>query len=302
MAKKFTVVGLGEVLWDLLPAGMQLGGAPSNFAYISGLLGDRGIVASRVGNDALGRKAMERLTSFGREGSFVQRDGLHPTGTVDVRLDRRGQPRFTIHEDVAWDFLSWTESWKRLARSADAVCFGTLAQRAPRSRRAIAQFLRITRAVRVFDVNLRQSFYAAEVLRESIGMATIVKMNDDELRVILKLLGVEAREQKLGAMRLLEFGPKLVCVTRGNQGSLLAGERGVVEHRGFSVLVKDTVGSGDAFTAGLVHAYLRGASLEEMSEAANRMGSWVATQEGGTPAIGKKQLREELAALKWNQA
>jgi fructokinase len=233
------------------------------------------------------------LKSLALETTFLQRNGLHPTSTVEVQVDRRGQPRFTIHENVAWDFLSWTESWKRLARKADAVCFGTLAQRAPRSRKAITQFLRSTRGVRVFDVNLRQSFYSTEVLRESIGIATIVKMNDDELRIIQRLLGVEAPQQELAATRLLAFGPKLVCVTRGNQGSLLASARGVVEHRGFSVRVKDTVGSGDAFTAALVHAYLRGASLQEMSEAANRMGSWVATQEGGTPVIGKKRLREE---------
>ena len=298
MGKKFTVVGLGEILWDLLPGGKQLGGAPTNFAYISTLLGDRGVVASRVGNDGLGHKAVERLKILGMDVSCLQRDDLHPTGTVGVRVDRHGQPRFTIHEDVAWDFLSWNSRWKRLAREADAVCFGTLAQRSPRSRATICQFLRNTRAIRVFDVNLRQSFYSAEILRESVRMSTIVKMNHEELPVILKLLGLEPDEDKLAAKRLLRLGPKLVCVTRGNRGSLLVSRRATVEHAGFSVRVVDTVGSGDAFTAALAHEYLRGASLEKMNDAANRMGSWAATQAGGTPMVSKEELRRRLAELR----
>ena len=298
MGKKFTVVGLGEILWDLLPGGKQLGGAPANFAYISTLLGNRGIVASRVGRDDLGSEATERLKILGMEVSYLQRDASHPTGTVRVRVDRLGQPSFTIHENVAWDFLSWDSKWKRLAREADAVCFGTLAQRSQRSRRTITEFLQKTRGMRVFDVNLRQRFYSAEILRESICMATIVKMNHDERPIILKLLGLEPGDDKPAAKQLLQFGPKLVCVTRGKRGSLLVSKRGAVEHRGFSVRVVDTVGSGDAFTAALVHEYLRGASLEKTSDAANRMGSWAATQAGGTPVVAKEELRRRLAELR----
>lgn len=295
------MVGLGETLWDLLPGGRQLGGAPTNFAHISTLLGDRGIVASRIGCDDLGQEAAERLRILGVEISRLQRDPLHRTGTVDVRVDWRGQPRFVIHEDVAWDFLSWTRSWKKLAGETDAVCFGTLAQRSPRSRSTIIGFLRNTQGVRVFDLNLRQNFYSAEVVRKSIGMATIVKMNEAELPIISKLLGIEAREEERAAKRLLDFGPKLVCVTWGNHGSLLVSQRGAVQHPGFRVRVKDTIGAGDAFTAALVHAYLRGASLEAMSDAANRMGSWVASQAGGTPIIAKEDLRRNLALLRRNR-
>lgn len=297
MAKKFTVVGLGEVLWDLLPTGKLLGGAPTNFAYISTLLGDRGIVASRIGSDDLGHEAMERLATLGVETSYLQRDASHPTGTVKVQVDRRGQPRFTILEDVAWDFLRWNQQWKQLARRVDAVCFGSLAQRSPCSRRTITQFLQNTRAIRVFDVNLRQRFFSAAVLRQSIAMATIVKMNQDELPVILRLLNLETSDGKLDAKQLLEFGPRLVCITRGDRGSVLLTRRATAEHPGFFIRVRDTIGAGDAFTAALVHAYLRGASLEEMNEAANRMGSWVASQAGGTPTVGKKELRRELAEL-----
>lgn len=294
MPGKFTVVGLGEVLWDLLPGGRQLGGAPTNFAYISALLGDRGVVASRVGRDDLGREAIERLNTLGVETSYVQRDHSHCTGTVEVRLDRRGQPRFTIHEHVAWDFLTWDESWKRLAREADAVCFGTLAQRSPGSRRTINQFLRNTHGIRVFDVNLRQRFYSAEVLRKSVCMATIVKMNHQELPTVLQWLGLKQGEDKRAAKQLLDFGPRLVCVTRGPRGSFVISQRCAAEHEGLRVRVRDTIGAGDAFTAGLVHEYLRGASLERMNDAANRIGSWVATQAGGTPVIASRELRRRL--------
>lgn len=297
MAKKFTVVGLGELLWDLLPAGKLLGGAPTNFAYISTLLGDWGIVASRVGNDDLGCEAVERLNTIRMDTSYLQRDASHPTGRVGVHLDRGGQPRFVIHEDVAWDFLCWTEKWKQLARQADAVCFGTLAQRSLCSRKTITQFLRNTRAIRVFDVNLRQGFFSEEVLRESIAMATVVKMNQDELPVILKLLKLEPRDDKLDAKRLLDFGPKLICITRGDRGSFLLTRRAAAEHPGFLIRVRDTIGAGDAFTATLVHAYLRGASLEKMNDAANRMGSWVASQTGGTPMVSKQELRRSLKMM-----
>lgn len=298
MRSKFTVVGLGEVLWDLLPGGKQLGGAPTNFAYISTLLGDRGVVASRVGHDALGQEALKRLKTLTVETSYVQLDDSRRTGTVKVQVDQRGQPRFVIDEDVAWDFLSWSRSWKMLAREAEAVCFGTLAQRSLRSRRTISQFLRSTRAVRVFDVNLRQTFYSPEVLRESVSMAMIVKMNHEELPIVLTALGLNPGEDKAAAKQLLNLGPKLVCVTRGRRGSFLISRRTAVEHEGFRMRVKDTIGAGDAFTAALVHEYLRGASLAKMNDAANRMGSWVAAQAGGTPVFAKDEVRKRLAQLK----
>ena len=155
------VVGLGELLWDLLPTGKQLGGAPANFAYITSLLGDEGIPASRLGQDDLGNEAIRRLTQLGLSGGFIQTDATHPTGRVNVELDSAGQPRFEICESVAWDFLEWTPQWQKLATETDAVCFGSLAQRSAQSRSTIRSFLQATRrdAVRVFDVNLRQNFF-----------------------------------------------------------------------------------------------------------------------------------------------
>jgi fructokinase len=291
------VVGLGELLWDLLPTGKQLGGAPANFAYITSLLGDEGIPASRLGQDDLGDQAIRRITELGLPSEFIQKDASHPTGTVKVELDPGGQPRFEICESVAWDFLAWTAQWEKLAAEVDAVCFGSLAQRSPRSRSTIRSFLQATRpdAVRVFDVNLRQSFFTTEVLAESMKRATIVKLNHEELPRIMKLFEQEHRDEESSARHLVEmYGLKLVCITRGNGGSVLATSGDCSMHAGFRVKVADTIGAGDAFTAALVHEYLRGASLERMSEMANRVGAWVASKVGATPIVEPQALKTLL--------
>jgi fructokinase len=283
---KFTTVGLGELLWDVLPDGRQLGGAPANFAYMTSLLGDEGIVASRIGTDDLGAETKQRLVSMRLNTEWVQLDPAHPTGFGKVELDAQGQPNFAFADSVAWDFLEWTPAWQLLAQRADAVCFGSLAQRRPDSCRTIHSFLKAIRpdTVRVFDVNLRPPFYSAEVLSESARDAEIIKLNHDELPIVLRLLGFAFRDEESAARSLLEaFQVKLVCVTRGAKGSLLVTEQAKDEHPGIATVVGDTVGSGDAFTAALTYHYLRRAPLAIMNEAANRMGSWVAGQIGATP-------------------
>jgi len=295
-----TVVGLGELLWDLLPAGKQLGGAPANFAYITSLLGDNGVPASRLGQDDLGAEALRRLKQLGLPTDFIQRDAQHPTGIVRVEVDRAGQPRFEICESVAWDFLEWTSQWQKLAGEADAVCFGSLAQRSASNRSTIRSFLQALRpdAVCVFDVNLRQNFYSADVLSASMKLATIVKLNHEELPRLMRLFELEHRTEELSAQRLVAlYKLKLVCVTRGEAGSLLANADGCSAHPGFRVRVADTVGAGDAFTAALVHEYLRGASLERMNDAANRTGAWVASQTGATPMLKPGGLELTLAEV-----
>lgn len=284
--RKRKIVGLGEVLWDLLPAGASLGGAPANFAYITGLLGDQGIVASRVGRDSLGQQAFERMQKLGLGTDYVQVDSKHATGTVNVEIDPRGQAKFEIADPVAWDCLEWTPAWRQLAQEADAVCFGSLAQRSPQSRATIRSFLDATsRAMKVFDVNLRQSYYSQKVLAESMKAADIVKLNDEELPKIMVLNGLPHKDERCSAETLLtEFDLKLVCITRGERGSMLAQNHNVDQHPGFRVTVADTVGSGDAFTAALLHEYLNGSSLERMNETANRVGAWVASQPSGMPA------------------
>ena len=298
--EKRTVVGLGELLWDLLPSGKQLGGAPANFAYITNLLGDTGIPASRVGSDSLGEEALRRLAQLGLSADFVQKDPIHPTGTVQVEIDNAGQPRFDILEAVAWDFLEWTAAWKQLASEADAVCFGSLAQRSALSQSTIRSFLQSTRpeAARIFDVNLRQNFYSREVLAESMKLATIVKLNHEELPKIMHLFELENRGEKDSARRLLSLHHlKLVCVTCGNGGSLLITSNECSQHPGFKVKTADTVGAGDAFTAAMVHGFLRGTALAQLNETANRVGAWVASQPGAMPAPKADGLQQTLAEI-----
>lgn len=294
------VIGLGELLWDLFPAGKQLGGAPANFAYITSLLGDQGIPASRLGQDALGEEAIRRLGKLGLPTEFIQRDGEHPTGTVKVEVDAAGQPRFEISQSVAWDFLDWTPQWQKLAQQADAVCFGSLGQRSEHSRSTILAFVRAVKpnALRVFDVNLRQNFYSKQILAESMKLSHVIKLNQDELPRIMQLFEFDHRRDKDSARHLLSlYDLKLVCVTRGNSGSLLVSAEECSEHAGFNVKVADTVGAGDAFTAALVHGYLRGTALSEINETANRVGAWVASQSGGTPAPKAGGLNESLAEI-----
>jgi len=286
--KKRKIVGLGEVLWDLLPGGASLGGAPANFAYMTGLLGNEGIVASRVGRDSLGRDALERMRLLGLGTDYVQVDSERPTGTVNVEIDAEGQARFEIAHPVAWDFLEWIPAWRQLAEETDAVCFGSLAQRSARSRATIRSFVHAVSAgaIKVFDVNLRQSYYSRGILGDSMRLADIVKVNDQELPKIMKLQGLPHENEHCSAQALLaEFDLKLVCVTRGARGSLLVQKDDVDEHPGFRVKVADTVGAGDAFTAALLHEYLQGSPLKLINEMANRVGAWVASQPGGMPLL-----------------
>ncbi len=264
-ATEKVIVGLGELLWDLLPAGEQLGGAPANFAYHASMLGDAGIIASRLGADDLGKEAIEHLTQLQLSTEYIQIDATVKTGTVGVRLSQSGEPSYTITTDVAWDFLEWTTAWQELANKTDAVCFGSLAQRSPQSRETIRQFLQNTpsNALRVFDVNLRQSFYSPDLLAESFRLAHIAKLNQGELREIGKQGGIDASEVEVARRLLLEFDLQLLCVTRGGHGSLLVTASETVEHPGYKIKVSDTIGSGDAFTATLIHYYLNGSSLQK---------------------------------------
>jgi fructokinase len=300
MNKSAMMVGLGEVLWDLLPSGKVLGGAPANFAYMTSVLGDDGVVASRVGDDHLGQEARITMEELGLNTSNVQLDSDHDTGTAVVAIDGGGQPTFTIKQSVAWDFLEWTPEWQGLSARADVICFGSLAQRTPQSAATIRAFLENApkAALRICDANLRQSFYDKEVLERSFQRADILKLNEQELLQVSFLLKLGSGTEEELAKRLLdEYQLKLVCITRGANGSLLISKDETVQHNGFRVTVADAVGAGDAFTACLAHHYLRGNSLEEISESANRFASWVATQKGATPPIDRLKLQDILSGV-----
>jgi fructokinase len=294
----YTILGIGELLWDMLPEGARLGGAPANYGVMAGRLGDRAAILSRIGRDALGDDALHALKDFPVDCGQLQIDAEQPTGTVTVEL-KHGQPSYTIHEPAAWDFFELTEGWLNAAERADAVCFGSLVQRHEQSRRTIHALLRATRpeCLRIFDVNLRAPFYSKEIARESLGRASVVKMNDAEVPLVLDLLGLGAAASlREGAERLLEEfsdfgGLNLVAITRGSEGSLLVGRSEWHEHGGIATRVADTIGAGDAFTAAMTHYLLRGAPLETLNEAGNRWGSFVASQAGAMPEIGSEVLQ-----------
>jgi fructokinase len=230
---------------------------------------------------------------------FVQTDAALPTGTVHVTLNANGQPEFTIVQPAAWDSLEWSDELRRLASAADAVCFGSLAQRSSQTQSTITKFLSATRpeAVRVFDVNLRQQFYSAEIVANSMMRGSIVKLSDEEWPRVAVLLGLPDDILLFCRQAIQKFHLRLICITRGQNGSVLVDSTDINEHPGFRVEVKDAVGAGDAFTAGLIHEFLRGSSLWTMNDTANRMGAWVASCEGGMPEPPKEGLAAALARL-----
>lgn len=284
--KPFMIVGLGELLWDRLPDGNKLGGAPANFAYHATVLGDQGIVATRVGTDELGDQALKLLESAGLNISHVQKDDLHPTGAVDVTVDEKGQASYVFLSDVAWDHFELTDDWKTVASQADAVCFGSLAQRCAASRATVQAFMAALPAqtLRVFDVNLRGAFYDADVIKSSLRYSDILKLNEDELPIVAKLLDIPWTTDKetLEAIRKAH-DLKLVCYTRSSRGCYFASATETADHPGYKVSVKDTIGAGDAFTATVVHHYLAGSSLDVIAEQSSRRGAWVASQTGAMP-------------------
>ena len=282
---QFTIVGLGEVLWDDLPTGKMFGGAPANFAYISARLGNHGIVASRVGTDDDGREILEKFRAVGVDVSHIQVDEKHPTGIVSVALDD-GQPSYKIIENVAWDFLEMNDDWRELAEKADAVCFGSLAQRNEVSRETILEFLTYTKlkALRIFDVNLRQAFYNFEILRDSFSAANVVKLNHEELPVICEMFEIEGADEKEKARNLYQhFDLNFLCLTRGANGSLLISADETDEHCGIKIKIADTIGAGDAFTAAMTHGILREWNLQKINDFANKAGAFVTSQTGAMP-------------------
>ncbi len=282
------VVGLGEVLWDLLPEGRKLGGAPANLIYHARTLGAEAVLVSAVGDDPPGREILDRLLAVGIDCRYVAVDREHPTGTVTVALGPKGIPQFTIHERVAWDFVPWNPALAELASRCDAVCYGSLAQRSPATRRTIREALEAVRAgcLRVFDINLRQPYYDRETVHALLLQSDVLKINDEEIPVVARMIGLAGGETEWVDALFDRYPLRCVALTRGSRGSLLAarGDRSV--HPGIpAVNIVDTVGAGDAFTASLVLGLLRKKPLDAINEAANRLAAFVCTQPGAMPDV-----------------
>ena len=281
----FKLVGIGELLWDLLPGGRQMGGAPANFAYHSSALGAEARIVSRVGSDARGRELIEQLEKIGLRTDCIEVDPVGPTGTVSVKIAPDGQPQFTIHENVAWDGIVGEENAQRAVSEADAVCFGTLAQRVERSRASIHRLLALAprNSLRILDVNLRQHFYSPELIRQSLEQANILKVNDEELPRIAEMFSISGDMRSQLVELAARFDLKLVACTRGGRGSLLLAGKRCSEHPGVPVKVADTIGAGDSFTAAMILGWLTGLELDEINRRANEVASFVASSVGAMP-------------------
>lgn len=289
---KPAVVGIGELLWDIFPDGKHVGGAVVNFAYHAHVQGAESFIVSAVGDDDLGREIVERLQHLGLDTRFLQTVQNRPTGTVSVEVDSSGKPKYVIHENVAWDQITWDETLTDLALAADAVCLGTLAQRSFISRSTILAFAQHTRpeCLRILDLNLRQHFYQRDLIDATLQVCNLLKLSDDEWPMLAAMLELDPSIPE-GIVDLIKrYELRLVALTQGAQGSLLVTSDGLDPQPGRSVRVVDTVGAGDAFTAGLAIGLLRGQALPQAHARAAQIAAYVCTQPGGTPPIPKELL------------
>jgi fructokinase len=299
------IVAVGELLWDLLPRGVRLGGAPANFAVFCARLGNRSVLVSSLGNDEYGNAARGQLVQPNLDLTQLQMSETYPTGTVEVTFSPDNQPSYLISRGVAWDFIRLTPGLLATVRAADAICFETLPQRHEVSRSTIRSMVEAAPAecVRVCDINIRMPDCSSEVLHWSVAHADIIKVSEEELPLTFSFLGglglpTQQLTPETASRALLENFPdcKLLATTLGADGSMVTTRDGTFTHPGFPVKLVDTVGAGDAFAAGLLHAYLRGASPLLMAQIGNLCGSYVASQQGATPALSA-DLIESIRTL-----
>ena len=290
------IVGMGEALWDVLPEGKKIGGAPANFAYHVSQFGFDSRVVSAVGNDKLGDEILQVFD--GKQLKYQLPKVNYPTGTVQVALDNQGVPCYDIKENVAWDNIPFTDELKRLALSTRAVCFGSLAQRNEVSRTTINRFLDtmpdMEGQLKIFDINLRQGFYTKEIIRESCRRCNVLKINDEELVVISRLFGYPGIDlQDKCWILLAKYNLKMLILTCGTNGSYVF-TPGVISYQETpKVPVADTVGAGDSFTAAFCASLLKGKSVPEAHKLAVEVSAYVCTQSGAMPVL-PETLKERL--------
>lgn len=282
------VVGMGEALWDVLPEGKKIGGAPANFAYHVSQFGLPSCVVSAIGNDALGKEIIENFTSKGLDQLIAEVP--YPTGTVQVEIDQTGIPLYDIKENVAWDNIPYTEHLDALAKRTKAVCFGSLAQRNMVSRNTINHFLdtmpKDDDSLIVFDVNLRQGFYNKEILCKSMKNCNILKINDEELITVSRMFGYPGIDLQDKCWILLgKYNLKMLILTCGINGSYVFTPGNVSFQPTPKVEVADTVGAGDSFTAAFIASILKGKSVTEAHSIAVKTSAYVCTQKGAMPIL-----------------
>lgn len=280
------IVGLGEALWDMLPEGKQLGGAPANFAYHAAQFGLDAVAISALGHDELADETIAALQSKGLC-HIMPRVG-YPTGTVKVELDRQGVPTYDICENVAWDNIPLTDEIAEVARCCRAVCFGSLAQRSSVSRATIQSFLKATPddSLRIFDINLRQHFYTEELIRESLRLCNVLKINDEELRIVSQMFGYADQSPQQQCRHIAQdYSLHMVVLTCGTDGSYVFSPEDTSFQPTPKVEVADTVGAGDSFAGSFCAAILSGKSIKEAHRIAAQVSAYVCTQHGAMPLL-----------------
>lgn len=286
MADISFVVGLGEALWDVLPDGKKLGGAPANFAYHVGQFGMKSVAISALGEDKLAEETVAALEE--KKLNYLMPRVPYPTGTVQVELDDDGVPTYDIRENVAWDNIPFTPEVEDVARHCRAVCFGSLAQRNVVSRDTINRFLDATPddCLKIFDINLRQNFYTKEVIQESVRRCNVLKINDEELVLIGRLFGYPGLDISNKCWLILgKYNLDMLVLTCGVNGSYVFTPGGMSYQETPHVEVADTVGAGDSFTGTFCAAILRGLPVKEAHRLAVQVSAYVCTQNGAMPVL-----------------
>ena len=296
--KRPTILSLGEVLWDLFPDGERFGGAPANFACHAAIQGADVTMLSAVGDDQNGHDAIGILSAYGVDVSLMQIIPDAPTGTVGVALDNNGKPTFVIHQGSAWDQLVWNDAMASRITTADAVSFGTLGQRDTVSRTTIRRTLRAaaTKGIPcILDINLRPPFFDAEMIRDSVQLASILKLSDDELVEVCSACSIsETSRQDVMLQGLFEFGNlDIVVLTRGKDGAVLVTPDDTVTQNGISVNVIDTVGAGDSFTAAFLIGELRGESRKQNLRRSCEIAAATCAHSGAVPET-KQNLEKHI--------
>lgn len=281
-----TVVGLGEILWDIFPERKVLGGAPANFAYHVSQFGYNGYAVSAIGDDLLGKEILSNLEEKGLNYLIETTD--FPTGTVEVTLDKAGVPQYEILENVAWDNIPFTAKTLNLAKNTRTVCFGSLAQRNGVSRETIKSFLAAMPddSLKIFDINLRQHFYTKELIDESLQLSNMLKINDEEVLVVADLYGFENDNEQDICKRLLSmYNMDIIILTKGTEGSFVFTPKETSFQPTPKVHVADTVGAGDSFTAAFVASYMHGDRISDAHQLAMEVSAYVCTQHGAMPKL-----------------
>ncbi len=284
--KDMYIVGLGEALWDVLPKGKQLGGAPANFAYHAGQHGIKSVAVSALGRDALAEETIAQLEA--KHLNYVMPHVDFPTGTVQVTLDSAGVPTYDIKQGAAWDNMPFTPEVEAVAKKSCAVCWGSLAQRSEVSRESIYRFLDTTpqECLKIFDINLRQNFYTAEIICKSLNLCDILKINEDEIEIIGQMFNCQDLDIESRCRLILEkYNLRMVILTCGTNGSYVFSQGGKSFQPTPKVKVADTVGAGDSFTGTFCASILKGKSIAEAHKLAVEVSAYVCTQAGAMPEI-----------------